>query len=219
MRAFTLAEYLRFAAIGVGLFVVLVGAANVTSRLATFAFGEQAGFAAFAPAAVLGVGGAMNDPFFQAQATTTAIVPAHLEIPTLGVSASVEQVGNKADGSMGTPTNFTNVAWYELGSRPGEEGNAVIDGHVNNALTKAGVFEHLSELRVGDAVSVSDVSGKTLNYRISQTSTYATNEAPLEDIFSRSGASQLVLITCDGDWIPSEHSFDKRLVVVAQLAQ
>lgn len=222
VERFSPAEYLRWAAIAIGLLMVLVGAADAVSRLAKFALGEQSAFTAFGPAAainVFGADGAAANPFFQARATTTPITPARLSIPALGIMAAVEQVGTKADGSMGTPTNFADVAWYELGSRPGEEGNAVIAGHVNNALTKAGVFEHLSELHIGDSVIIEDASGKALQYRVSETAQYMTGEAPVAAIFSRTGPSQLALITCDGDWVPSEHSFNKRLVVIARLAE
>lgn len=211
------ARIVRYAAIAIGVFVVLWGLADVTSRMAESVLGPDALFDAFAPAAATRPSSALVVPAALAS-TTDAFVPARLKVPSLGIDAVVEEVGRKADGSMGTPADFMNAGWWSEGSRPGQPGNAVFDGHVNNALTKAGVFGHLSQVRKGDYVTVSDAGGHTLVYEVSEVSLYDTAQAPLERIFTKTGPSQLVLITCDGEWVQDEHEFDKRLVVVARLA-
>lgn len=202
---------LRLVALCVGVAVVLIGAADLMSRVAHASLGDFTARVAFGPAI------AITDPeVLGAGATTTgAIIPARLRVPAIGVDAKVEQVGQKADGTMGTPTKFGDVAWYQPGKKPGEAGSAVFAGHVDNALTTAGVFQHLAQLKVGDYVSVSDEAGKTILYRVVSSKTYQTNTAPVEQIFKTSGPSQIVLITCAGEWVTSEHQFDQRLVVIA----
>ena len=116
---------------------------------------------------------------------------------------------------MGAPTVFGEVAWYALGSKPGAPGSAVFAGHVDNALSTAGVFEHLSSLKVGDYITVADAGGKTLVYRVISSTSYAAADAPVAQIFATSGPQELVLITCTGDWVTSQKQFDQRLVVVA----
>lgn len=190
----------------IGLFVVLVGAADMASRLSRSLFGENAAFTAFAPAVLL-----LNST------STMPIVPATLTIGAIGVRAPVEQVGKKADGTMGTPQKFEDVVWYSLGAKPGEAGNAVFAGHVNNALTKSGVFEHLSLLKLGDTFSISDASGRSLNYKVTDIEQYPADAAPAASIFATTGLSRAVLITCDGDWVSTDKTFSKRLVVFAQL--
>jgi len=208
---------LRWFAIAVGIFVVLVGLADVTSRMANAALGKDALFNAFAPAAATKPS-ALPAPAAVASSTAVGVlVPARLKVPSLGIDAKVEEVGQKADGSMGTPKDFMNVGWWSEGQKPGAAGSAVFAGHVNNALTKAGVFEHLSQIHKGDYITVSDAEGKTLVYKVSSVSLYDT-DAPTASLFSKVGPSQLVLITCDGEWVEDEHSFDKRLVVVAKPA-
>jgi len=208
-------RWLQLILAAVGIMVVLVGAADAASRAAHAAFGDQASLIAFGPAAAID-SASINTTVVS---STTPLTPAILSIPSIGLRAPVEQVGNKADGTMGTPKNFTDVAWYALGPKPGQSGSAVIDGHVNNALTTAGVFQHLSQVHSGDVVSVSDSAGRTLQYHVVKVAQYDTNSAPVAEIFTTQGPSQLVLITCAGDWIASAHSFDKRLVVYAQLNQ
>jgi len=118
---------------------------------------------------------------------------------------------------MATPSNFDNVAWYSLGAKPGAQGSAVIAGHVNNALLKSGVFERLSQIKNGDYITVEDSAGKALVYKVSSVEEYQP-DAPTDALFATTGPSRLVLITCDGEWVPSARSYDKRLVVIAEPA-
>jgi sortase (surface protein transpeptidase) len=205
-------HWIRLAAIVIGLFVVLVGAADLTTRLARATLGDDALFVAFAPAVLQQSAGV------PATSTASVLTPARLKVPALGIDANVEEVGRKADGSMGTPKNFMDAGWWSLGGKPGEAGNAVFDGHVNNALTASGVFEHLSQIHIGDYITVSDAAGKTIVYKVSEVDLYPTDQAPAASIFATTGPSQIVLITCEGEWVQDAHSFDKRLVVVAKPA-
>ncbi len=207
--------YLRMAFLAAGLLVVLVGAADVASRISRAALGADALRLAFGPAVALQNRDVLAASASSAATTTAAITPVHIKIPTLGVDAPVVEVGTKADGSMGTPTKFGDVAWYAPGSKPGAPGNAVFAGHVNNALTTAGVFEHLASVSIGDYITVSDASGKTLVYRVKEKRQFSADQAPAAEVFATSGPSQLALITCEGAWLPSERSYDKRLVVIA----
>lgn len=232
-------DKIRWFLVGVGALVILIGAVNLFSTAFNYVGGPNAAQTAFAPLGSLGSQEPAKNPSIGSGeprrgssaasanlsalfnislvATTTPITPVRLKIPAIGVSANVQQVGQKADGSMATPSNFQDVGWYTLGPKPGAAGNAVIAGHVNNALTMGGVFEHLSDVKVGDYVTVTDASGKTLIYVVTQTAQYTTDSAPASDIFSQNGPSQLVLITCDGAWDAAAHSYNKRLVVYAQL--
>ena len=212
------AHYIRLAATAVGVLCVLVGAADITSRLVKN-LGPDATFLAFAPATALNLPGQAGNPSLLVATATPVgvIVPAKLRIPSLGVNAVVEKTGVKADGTMGTPSNFDNIAWYSPGAKPGEGGSAVFAGHVNNALLKSGVFEHLSEINIGDYITVEDSAGKALVYKVSSVKVYEP-DAPTDTLFATTGPSRVVLITCDGDWIPSARSYDKRLVVVAEPA-
>jgi LPXTG-site transpeptidase (sortase) family protein len=200
----------------IGLFVVFVGLFDVTTR-ASRNFSGNLAFTAFAPAVTL-FNASTTDSFFGTpRASAAPLIPTKISVPSLGINASVEQVGKKADGSMGTPQKFEDVAWYSLGSKPGQPGNAVIAGHVNNALTKTGVFQHLSSIKLGDTITLSDSAGHALTYKVRDIEQYSADTAPAAAIFATTGPSQVVLITCDGEWISEDKTFSKRLVVFAQL--
>ena len=105
----------------------------------------------------------------------------------------------------------------KIGAKPGAQGSAVFAGHVNNALLKSGVFERLSQIKNGDYITVEDSAGKALVYKVSSVEEYQP-DAPTDALFATTGPSRLVLITCDGEWVPSARSYDKRLVVIAEPA-
>ncbi len=205
-------HYVRFGALAVGLVCVLIGAADVATRISEGTFGTDAAFIAFAPAAALD-----NSALLASSTKSGALIPAVLTIPSIGVKAHVEFVGKKTDGSMGTPQNFMDVAWYSLGAKLGEPGSVVFDGHVNNALTQAGAFADLSKVEQGAYISIADAQGKTRVYRVSEIN-LLDPEADTTSLFATTGPEQVVLITCDGEWLKDEHQFSKRLVVVAKPA-
>ncbi len=145
--------------------------------------------------------------------------PTRLLIPAIGVDANIQSVGLswRNDGTMGIPTNFTDVAWYNLGPRPGMPGSAVIDGHLDGKKVKEAVFYNLGNLKPGDSVGVVDRAGKTAQFRVVETKIYE-HDAVTTDIFSNdSGKTRLNLITCTGDWIKDQKMYDRRIVVFTEL--
>ncbi len=143
--------------------------------------------------------------------------PLRLEIPSISVNAAVQYVGVKADGSMGTPAGFKDVAWYRLGTIPGDQGSAVIDGHVDNALALDGVFKHLGDVKIGDDVYVTKKDGARLHFRVKDIGIYATKDAPNERIFTDASGKYLNLITCAGTWVKDAKSYNQRLVLYTEL--
>ena len=157
-------------------------------------------------------------------ATTTPLVttspgdyPVRLLIPKLTIDANVQRVGIAASGDVGVPNNFTDVAWYKNGVAPGQDGSALIDGHVDNGLSLAGVFKHLNSIALGDDIYVQTESGIKLHFVVSGIVLYPYQSVPMSDILSTTGAPRLALITCDGAWVEGQRTYDHRLVVYADL--
>jgi LPXTG-site transpeptidase (sortase) family protein len=198
--------------------MIFVGLTDLLSRVLP-RVPRDTGSTAFAPGIVALNPGLLTSLFATAPATADPITPAHLSIPSLGVDAVVEQVGVKDDGSMQNPSSFATVGWYKYGAKPGAVGHAVFAGHVNNALGLDGVFAHLFEVNIGDKIVVTDQNGSTLTYAVESKTQYDSQNAPRDEIFKVTGPSELVLITCEGDWIPSARSYNKRLVVLARLVR
>lgn len=140
--------------------------------------------------------------------------PARLKIPGINVDAVVESVGLTSGGAMDMPKNPDEVAWFNLGTRPGENGSAVIDGHYGTWKNGQGsVFDNLYKLRPGDKVYIEDDGGATATFVVRESRSYDPN-AEAVDVFSSSdGKSHLNLITCEGTWNKNSKSYSQRLVV------
>ena len=151
----------------------------------------------------------------------TALNPVRLIIPAIAINAPVEEVGTQANADLGTPTQnpWQGVGWYSLGPQPGERGSAVIDGHLDRPGGFPAVFWHLRDVHVGDEVLIKNSSGKTLRFQVTRIELYAPQDAPIQDIFGNWGGRYLNLITCAGDWIPSQHQTNLRLVVYTSLSK
>ncbi len=127
-------------------------------------------------------------------------VPKRLRIPAVGIDAAVESVGLDAEGAMGTPLNFDNTAWYELGPRPGEPGNAVIDGHVDSAALKRGaVFWNLRQVQPGNLILVISDDDTEHRFIVTSVQAYTPQNAPTDQIFGPADGAHLNLITCDAN--------------------
>ena len=145
--------------------------------------------------------------------------PTRLLIPAIGIDASIENIGILTNGDLATPTQhpWEDVGWYHLGPRPGENGSAVIAGHLDRPGGAPDVFWNLRNMQPGDIVTVVAGNGASLHFRVTQVAAYPPDQAPLQQIFANPGGKFLNLITCAGDWIPSEHQTTLRLVVYTSL--
>ncbi len=141
--------------------------------------------------------------------------PSFLLIPKIKVNAEIQPVGLSLKGNMAVPGNFSKVGWYKYGAFPGEKGNAVLAGHLDNGLALPGVFNHLSELSPGDDVYVK-TGNKTLHFSVTKSEVYDFN-AKVDEVFKNDNGKFLKLITCMGSWLEQYRTHDKRLVLSAVL--
>ncbi len=142
-----------------------------------------------------------------------------LVIPAIAVNAPIEAVGTLPGGAMAVPVQrpWDGVGWYRYGPWPGEQGSAVIDGHLDRPGGSPAVFWRLRDLHVGDLVMVVNAGEHPLRFRVIQLAAYEPTNAPLPQIFRNTSGKFLNLITCAGTWIPSLHQTTLRLVVYTVL--
>lgn len=144
--------------------------------------------------------------------------PLRLRIPAIGVDTRIESVGLAANGGMGIPSTPFVVAWYSPGPRPGEPGNAVIDGHLDHP-GGPGVFWSLGDLKPGDKVLVETAPGKWKTFVVSYSAEYPYDQSPIDLIFGPSLTANLNLITCEGVFDHSQHNYNQRRVVYTHLQE
>lgn len=146
-------------------------------------------------------------------------VSARLRIPSIAVNAVVQSVGLTPQGSIGIPTNYTDVAWFTGSPRPGSVGNAIMSGHRDTRFFAPGVFRHLTDLKIGDDVYVDGSDGKTVHFRVVEKKTYTEDTDRLAEITGETNRTLLNLITCEGIWNQLVRRYDKRLVVFTELVK
>ena len=143
-------------------------------------------------------------------------LPVRLKIPTIEVDAVVEQVGLTPGGAMDTPKGPENVAWFNLGTRPGDSGSAVMTGHYGTWKNGQGsVFDNLHKLRPGDKISIVDENGEIVSFVVRESRNYEPSADAVDVFSSDDEKSHLNLITCEGTWNKDSKSYSERLVVFA----
>lgn len=143
--------------------------------------------------------------------------PQTLNIQKIKVSAAVESVGQDSERRMDVPKDADNVAWYNLGVRPGERGNAVLAGHFDRVDGSPAVFYNLNSLNIGDEIEVVDASNNRFKYKVTDKKTYPTERFPLQEVFGETDRYRLNLITCEGTFNQSAQSYSHRTVIYSEL--
>jgi len=139
--------------------------------------------------------------------------PQKLEIPKLGINARIQHVGLDANQKMKVPSNNSDVAWFNLGPKPGETGSAVIVGHLDTKSSQPAVFWDLHKLKSGDDIFVVDGNNNKKHFQVISSEKYGTESAPLEKIFGASDGTYLNLITCGGVWDKAKNNYSERVVI------
>ncbi|GEM05444.1 hypothetical protein HMI01_24320 [Halolactibacillus miurensis] len=149
------------------------------------------------------------------QSGPIGLTPTQLTIPKINVDASVEFVGETANGQMGVPENVDNVGWYKYGSKPGAQGQAVIAGHVSDRNGPS-VFYDLDKLEQGDTVTITDDTGETRQFTVVGKKRYPYDTTALDDVFGPTSKQRLNLITCIGEFDRNVGTHSERLVVFTE---
>ncbi|MFE6636049.1 class F sortase [Streptomyces tendae] len=142
--------------------------------------------------------------------------PTKVTIPAIDVSTTLEDLGLDDDGAMETPRDPGRAGWYTPGPAPGQQGPAVIAGHVTWDGAHS-VFYRLSELATGDTVTVDRADGRTATFTVDRVEQYPKNEFPTVDVYRNLDHAGLRLITCAGDYSSADHRYADNVVVYATL--
>jgi sortase A len=146
-------------------------------------------------------------------------IPEHITIPKINVDTTVEEVGLDSQGRMDVPSSSDTVGWYKLGYKPGEAGNAVLDGHLDRATGAPAIFWSIDSLGPGDKIIVTDSQGKQFTFTFVSMNKYPYNDFPIKDVFGSTDKSMINLITCKGTWDALNKNYSDRIVVTAELVK
>lgn len=143
------------------------------------------------------------------------IAPEKISIPAIGVEANALHLGMKENGEMAVPGTIDDVSWFEPGYKPGENGRAVIAGHVDGVNGQA-IFWDLAKLEAGDEIIV-EGEGKELKFRVYAMESVELELADVQSVFGYRSSPELILITCSGDYDHNRGTRAERLIVYTEL--
>jgi LPXTG-site transpeptidase (sortase) family protein len=143
--------------------------------------------------------------------------PRRIEIPAIGVSAPVIELGLKADSTLEVPQDYGETGWWKGGPEPGERGAAVIAGHVDSKTGPA-VFYRLDELRPGDAIRVHRSDGTGARFVVARLERHPKDEFPTRKVYARTREPTLRLVTCSGDFDTATGHYVDNTIVFADAA-
>jgi LPXTG-site transpeptidase (sortase) family protein len=143
-------------------------------------------------------------------------LPRFIKIPKLGINAPIVSVGLDRDGSVGTPSNIYEAAWYNGSAKPGTNGASFIDAH--SSASGGALFGHLDRLTNGDKIQVQNGDGSTITYQVMSVQIVPKDSVDMASMLRPFGSTSkgLNLITCQGNWIDSEKTLTHRVLVYTQ---
>jgi Sortase domain len=144
--------------------------------------------------------------------------PTRLSIPRIQVAAPIQAVGLSATGLIEVPplARHNTVGWYDRGPTPGQDGPAVLVGHVD---TRSGpsVFAHLGDLKQGDKILVSRKDRRLAVFQVDAVRSYPKSNVPADQVYGDFSRPALRLITCGGAWVGGGTGYADNVVVYASL--
>ncbi len=143
--------------------------------------------------------------------------PVRVRVPAVGIDAPVGPLFVDESGVLPPPESFDAAGWWHDGPEPGEDGPAVIAGHVDSYRGPA-VFFRLDQIRPGDMILVDRADGSTVAFVAQRIERHPKDEFPTEAVYGDTSGSALRLITCGGQFDEEERRYLANVIVFATAA-
>ena len=178
-----------------------------------------------------GVGDASPTRLAEAKAARTPVVskravggtrkqmpaPIRISIPAIRVNAPIIPLGLRRDQTMQVPANFRDAGWFRPGPEPGEQGAAVVVGHLNAGRATPGVFANLRAVRRGDVIKIRRRDGTLVRFVARSMIRVPKNRFPTARVYARTTQPTLRVITCAGTWNPVSRRHPDNYIVFATI--
>jgi sortase (surface protein transpeptidase) len=141
--------------------------------------------------------------------TPASVVLDGAEPAPVGLSAVAD------DGTLNVPKDIDELGWW-VGSKPmgAAAGTTLIAGHVDSAVAGLGYFAKLTEMQVGDPITVVDGLGQEWQFAVSDTQQTGKEALPAE-LFDTTGERKLALVTCGGEFDQATGHYTDNFIVWA----
>lgn len=139
--------------------------------------------------------------------TSIELAGSHNPIP-------VVPIGVSAAGVLEPPSDISTAGWWVSGPRPGAPGRAVITGHIDSTAG-LGAFAALDLLRSGDAIALHEADGRILQFKVTDRQQIEKTQLDPGLLQHTTNVSDLLLVTCIGNFNYSTRSYDSNLLITA----
>ena len=161
-------------------------------------------------------GTTLQNPASTTTPTQSTGTPTRVLIPALGIDTKLEKLVQDSRGVLGTPHYADEAGWFSKGVLPGQQGPAVIVGHVDTIQGPA-IFANLSKLKPGNQIIVVMSTGKRYTYRMDSSSVVKKALFPSKEVYGPTPDAQLRIITCNLPFDTVSHTYTNNLVIFATL--
>lgn len=149
--------------------------------------------------------------------TVAPDLPRALYVEKLNIAARVLPMSLNAAGNIQAPLNIYDAGWYTGSVKPGETGAMFIDGHASGP-TREGLFAYLDTLKVNDELQIEKGDGSKLTYKVVHVETVPLADVDMKKVLLPYGnaSKAMNLMTCTGEWLPREKTYDHRVLVYTE---
>ncbi|MBK0331673.1 class F sortase [Brachybacterium sp. MASK1Z-5] len=150
-------------------------------------------------------------------AALPASKPVRVRLPDRDIDGDVFGISLADDGSLPAPSGARkdDAAWFDGSPTPGEQGPAVIEGHVTYS-GKPSVFFELGAVRKGDRVDVDREDGSTATFEVYDIGRFPKDSFPTWAVYENTSSAELRLITCGGT-VDADGRHADNVIVFAKL--
>ncbi|MEU5217596.1 class F sortase [Streptomyces sp. NPDC020807] len=145
--------------------------------------------------------------------------PTRVRASAVRIDAPLTAVGLDREGWIEPPPPEDEdlAGWFTGAVTPGEQGTAVVVGHVDTPTGRA-VFYELGSLAVGHRVEIDRRDGRTAVFAVYGVEVVPKDDFPADRLYAASGRPELRLITCGGTFTRA-HGYEGNVVVSARLVE
>ncbi|WP_431782032.1 class F sortase [Streptomyces chumphonensis] len=143
--------------------------------------------------------------------------PTRLSLPQLDADIEVFGADAEPDGTPPVPEkdDADRAAWWRGGPSPGQQGPALLVGHLDSVKGPA-AFARIGSLKPGAEVVVEREDGSTVTFAVDSVEQYAKDDFPNARVYGPTKTAQLRLITCGGTWTKKD-GYDANIVAFATI--
>ncbi|NUP49660.1 MAG: class F sortase [Catenulispora sp.] len=145
--------------------------------------------------------------------------PTAIGIPAIGVQHTLLSLGQNTDGTLQVPpiSDVSFPGWDHESPAPGQQGPAIVLGHIDGLTGEKGVFYSLGALHRGDTVNITRADQTVAVFRIDGVNEYSKDSFPTLTVYGNTPNAQLRLITCGGRFDHHAQHYLDNIVVFATL--